>query len=844
MELRPYQSDCIAAINRHLAERDDNPLAVLPTAAGKTIIFATLLRQWLTAWPDTRVIVLAHIKELISQAADKLRKVWPAAPVGIWSAGIGKKEGHRNITVAGIQSIYKRAFEFDPWEIVIVDEAHLIPVGGEGMYRRFLDDCRKMNPLTRVIGFTATPFRLDGGHIARPEYVLNHVAYEANIGDLIGQGYLCKLRSKATAEKIDTAGVKSSKGDFIAAELEQRANTDGAVSSAVKEIVEKGVDRQAWLIFCCGVKHAYHVSVELEKLGVVAPVVTGDTPDDERDRIIADFDAGRVRAVVNVNCLTTGLDVTRIDLIALLRPTQSTSLYIQMVGRGFRLHPSKADCVAEGQRVLTDKGLVPIENVTTEMKVWDGIDFVEHCGTVFRGEQEVITYAGLTATPDHKVWTEEGWKALGECAVEQTPIFITEVEGTPVRENYGRLRRDRSGRREEASLPSDSVYRLWKTVSKGLHELSHSQDGRMPGVREPSAGTEVAGDAGDRSEAAVYESERSGMGEVRRSWDKFPVQKPDGDGGLGSRESRSTSCEGDRQDRQQRPLRAGESSLLHSVAESIEHAEASDQQVVSYIPARPSGDQVRRLHATWNAKPEPDAGRDHRAIPSKVEQTKRRVWDILNAGPRHRFTAEGLLVSNCLILDFGGNVRRHGPVDCVRVNTPDSREKGAKGEAPTKVCPQCNEILHLAARECTACGFLFPEPEIKHERKADVVPILAGDAEPWDVEVVEVQVEKHPGKNGKPPTLRVSYFDSMHDRYSEFVCLEHDGFAGSKGRRWWERRFGRPVPATVDEALARNLFLASEIKAATESITVKQAGKYREVVDAKVTNRKLRAEAF
>lgn len=345
MELRPYQQACIDAVNHHLATRADQPLVVCPTGSGKTLIFAHLIREWMEAYPAIRILVLADRVELVAQAADKLRKVWPSAPVGIYAASLNSRDTEYPITVAQIQSIYSKSYSITPFDVVIVDEAHTIPFDGEGRYQTFLTQARKCNPHLRVVGFTATPYRMDGGHIAREDGMLNHVCYEADVEKMISDGYLCSLRSKGTKAEIDTTGVKIRQGDFAANELEAAAMKGDCVPAAVKEIVERGADRAAWLVFCTGVAHAHAVARELVSHGITAPVITGDTDATLRRWTLEDFDQGKVRCVVNVNCLTTGLDVTRIDLIALLRPTKSTSLYVQMVGRGFRLHPDKADCL-------------------------------------------------------------------------------------------------------------------------------------------------------------------------------------------------------------------------------------------------------------------------------------------------------------------------------------------------------------------------------------------------------------------------------------------------------------------------------------------------------------------
>lgn len=345
MNLRTYQREAADSVNAALAARDDNPLVVIPTAGGKTVVFATLIREWLNQWPNSRICILAHVKELLSQAEGKLRSVWPEAPVGVWSAGMGRKEGNRPITIAGIQSIYKKAFDFDPWDVLIVDEAHLIPTNGEGMYRRFIREATQANPRLRVIGFTATPYRLSGGHIAAPSHILNHVCYEADVKSLIADGFLCRLTSKAGESVADTSHVQVRNGDFVPDQLAAAVDTDALVSGAVREIVTKGENRKCWLIFCVSVAHAHHVSRELACRGIVAPVITGETDPDERARLLRGYDRGEIRAMCNVNVLTTGLDITRIDMISMLRPTQSTSLYIQMVGRGFRLHPGKENCL-------------------------------------------------------------------------------------------------------------------------------------------------------------------------------------------------------------------------------------------------------------------------------------------------------------------------------------------------------------------------------------------------------------------------------------------------------------------------------------------------------------------
>ncbi|HPM22964.1 MAG TPA: DEAD/DEAH box helicase family protein, partial [Phycisphaerae bacterium] len=184
MQLRPYQLEAVEAVYRHLRERDDHPCVVIPTAGGKTPVIATICRDAVQRWGG-KVLILAHVKELLEQAAEKLRAVAPDLPFGIYSAGLNRRDLGYAVTVAGIQSVYQRAADVGAVDLVIVDESHLIPPDGEGMYRQFLAEMQQTNPLVRVIGFTATPFRMKTGTICAPENILNAVCYEIGVRTLI-----------------------------------------------------------------------------------------------------------------------------------------------------------------------------------------------------------------------------------------------------------------------------------------------------------------------------------------------------------------------------------------------------------------------------------------------------------------------------------------------------------------------------------------------------------------------------------------------------------------------------------------------------------------------------------
>lgn len=345
LTLRPYQDQAKLAVYGHLRARDDNPCVVIPTAGGKTPVMASISKDAVGQW-NGRVLILAHVKELLEQTADKLRAVCPEVEFGVYSAGLKRRDTRNPVIVAGIQSVYRRACELDSFNLVMVDEAHLIPLEGDGMYRQFLADAKVINPHLRIIGFTATPFRMKTGPICTPDGFLNYVCFEVGVRELIRDGFLCPLVTKAGKTKADTSGLHARGGEFIADEVEHLMDQDNLVRAACAEIVEHTQDRRARLIFASGVRHGGHiVRVLADEHGVDCGFVTGETLTKQRDELLDRFRAGDLQYLVNVNVLTTGFDAPNIDCVALVRPTLSPGLYYQMVGRGFRLHPGKQNCV-------------------------------------------------------------------------------------------------------------------------------------------------------------------------------------------------------------------------------------------------------------------------------------------------------------------------------------------------------------------------------------------------------------------------------------------------------------------------------------------------------------------
>lgn len=333
MQLRDYQQESCDAVWEWLKSGRGNPLVVLPTGAGKSLVIAELCREAVETY-DGRVIVLQHRKELIEQNAAKLRSL--GVPLGLYSAGLNRRQINEPVILAGIQSVYSKALDFGRRHLVVIDEAHL--VGQEGMFQQFLTELSTVNPGLKVVGLTATPFRTGEGSLVGGLW--SGVCYEAKIPRLIADGYLCPITNQPSATRYETEGLHIRAGEFIESEMAALFDDERKIDGATKEVQQATLDRHSVIVFCSGVNHAFHVAERLN-----GAVIHGGTLPLERSQILEDFKNGRIKFLCNCDVLTTGFDAPNIDAVVLLRATLSPGLFCQMAGRGFRLHPSKTDCL-------------------------------------------------------------------------------------------------------------------------------------------------------------------------------------------------------------------------------------------------------------------------------------------------------------------------------------------------------------------------------------------------------------------------------------------------------------------------------------------------------------------
>jgi len=348
------------------APRRANPLICLPTGTGKSLVIAMIVYRALMAFPQTRIIMGTHVKELIGQNAAKLKQVWPEVPLGINSAGLKSREFAAPVIYGGIKSMVGQLDDFGHTsfghrDLMLIDEAHLVSPSADTSYVTFILELMAKNPWLKVIGLSATPYRMGLGHLTNGK-IFTDVAYNLcdmeGFARLLSDGFLSPIYPRPTGVKLDVSGVGISNGEYNMKALQAAVDDRDVSYAALGEMVKYGWSRQAWMIFAAGVEHAEHLAEILRVCyGVTAAAVHSKNSDKVNDEIIREFKRGNLRCIVNANKLTTGFDFPPIDLIGMFRPSTSTGLWVQMLGRGTRPWGG---------------GYITVDEATGEQAYWPG----------------------------------------------------------------------------------------------------------------------------------------------------------------------------------------------------------------------------------------------------------------------------------------------------------------------------------------------------------------------------------------------------------------------------------------------------------------------------------------
>lgn len=339
MKFRPYQIETIDSIWNYFTTNPGNPVAALPTGTGKSLCIAGCIKRAIYEYPGTRILVCTHVKELIEQNAKALKQIWRTAPVGINSAGLKKRDLGHQIIYCGIGSVYRDALKLGRRDLLFIDECHLVNNYNDSMYQQLIGSLREANPMLKVVGFSATPYRMGQGMVTDGG-IFNNVCIDLTLlnrfNEFIDNYYLSELIPKRTGFTYDVSEIKVSRGDFNQKDLQVSVDKAVLTRRALTEACDLGLYRKKWLVFASGIDHAEHVAQELTNMGVPATCVHSKITDIERDRRLDAHRKNHVKAMVNNSVLTTGYDDPEIDLIVDLAPTTSPGRHVQKNGRGTR----------------------------------------------------------------------------------------------------------------------------------------------------------------------------------------------------------------------------------------------------------------------------------------------------------------------------------------------------------------------------------------------------------------------------------------------------------------------------------------------------------------------------
>ena len=386
--LRNYQNEAVDSIFQFFESHGGtdpktslpikaNPIVAMQTGLGKSVVLAEFFKRALEYYPKTRGIMATHVSELIKQNYSKIKQIWPNAPIGIYSAGLNKSENFQPIVYGGIRSMVGKYPLFGYRDFCIIDECHLVSPDAEASYVKFIWELAygeyvkpgfaptqeqfqkalqnpNCNPYLKVIGLSATPFRQGLGMLTNGS-IFTHFCYNSctikGWSQMLAEGYLAPLYPRPTRTTLDVSGIKVTNGEFNQAELQAKIDKKDINQRCLFELLEHAQDRKCGLIFASGIEHAEHLNELMNGMFNQESVVIHSGNKEyprtklENDKALNLWKKGEVKWAVNVNALTTGVDKPELDIIGMLRPTLSSSLWVQMLGRGTRPAPDKKSCL-------------------------------------------------------------------------------------------------------------------------------------------------------------------------------------------------------------------------------------------------------------------------------------------------------------------------------------------------------------------------------------------------------------------------------------------------------------------------------------------------------------------
>lgn len=657
--------------------------------------------------------------------------------------------------------------------------------------------------------------------------------------------YLCNITTpkKAMKSKVDLSGVHIRYGEYIEKEMQEAFCKDNLVERSVKEIIEHTQDRKHVLVFTAGIDHCTEVIEAFEKFGQSVDCGHSKRTDIENQKALYDFKSGKIKYLVNVDKWTTGFNYKPVDCIAILRAMKSVGLYVQicvdseteiLTTRGFlKYNEIKKDDIVyafdlknqnikktEIENIIINKrkkndSMYSYKSLYLDFRVTEQHDmiFKSRKTNIWKKEniEKMILNKDSFHVPVSSIEYNENKCILKDCEIEFLGWFLSDgtinkkTNAIQISQSLTNLHYIKEI--EECLIKTGMKYGKKEIKRKGdLSKYNNNivfsiSKGEPRGRDKDKKGWSYLEEYIDKNINSNYDkmnkrqikillsSINKGDGSKRKTitWEEKTMTLAMGNNKLYADNLQSLLIrKGFRCNLSARQNKSSEwvinpkiqyfllvKEIENSSIAGINCKDGKIKNKKSYKRTRIQKEEIINEEIVW-------------CIKNKYGTIiTRRNGKVLIMGNCGRGTRIDESKNDCLILDFGGNIETHGPIDKIEIKKQKDGTTKAEG-MPEKCCPKCESMLALAVMVCPDCGYEFPQKD-KHEDKASEADILSKWKKPeiYDVEYIDYSIHQ---KIGKPDSLRVKYYigDLMH--YDEYVCPLHDGFAKKKALRWLELR--------------------------------------------------------
>jgi len=709
--LRPRQAAGVDAVLQAVKEGHKRIAFQAPCGYGKTRVGAEFVARALGK--GKRPLFTAPAISLIDQTVKAFEREG-IRDIGVMQADHERTDQEAQVQIASVQTLIKRALP--NVDFIMIDEFHRNYTGLNAMLDGPWRD-------KIAIGFSATPW-VKGMGLRWSKLIIS-----ATIPDLISEELLTPTQLYVPEQIADRENIAVQKGEFTEASSSTEMRQNRIVGNVVETWKKLGPGEKTFM-FCVNLDHARAQMAAFLDSGIPFGYIDANTSREDRTDQFRKMKHGEIAGIASVGCLIAGVDED-VRCVVDAAPTKSEISLVQRWGRGIRTAIGKT-CIARDSLVLTQHGLVKIQDITIDHMVWDGVSFVHHKGAICRGVKYVIEHDGIVGTPDHEVMTDDGFQELAEAKRRQKRIATTGFGRFPLRLSEDSFKENR--RFLVSTARGGAVRELWEnTHGPLLQHAEATEHGCMPTLQSKEAAqryrdSEVAFRALRGAEIQMRESKQHRLPVLRGARYQIPVRWPERSSAMDSGElGNSAPILRTGPDTEQWELRAwefavGDPRKADEQYEMLRWNPASENNRISETVSSREvcGSDIEPLDGAIYGR------RDTETLGTSFLQTEREVWDILSAGALQRFTVNGKLVHNCLIgLDHAGNNTAqglglyweifHDHLDTHKPGDKGVAYEGEKRPAKPRQCAVCNCLIPLGRAICANCGAAMNATGIEHE---------------------------------------------------------------------------------------------------------------------------------